>query len=92
MNMHSALLFVDVPGRLEGIDNLQSEEKWLGFLNNCGNKSQTNEKAQRLSENCWLIPLQSELSTLGTLLAEAKRFQLGCRVLFFEKEPQFIKS
>jgi len=92
MNMHSALLFVDVPGRLEGIDNLQSEEKWLGFLNNCGNKSQTNEKAQRLSENCWLIPLQSELLILGTLLTEAKRFQLGCRVLFFDEEPKFLAS
>ncbi len=90
--MHSALLFVDAPGRLEGIATLQSEEKWLGFLTSCGNKSETNEKAQRLSENCWLIPLQSNLSILGTLLAEAKRFQLGCRVLFFEEAPQFVIS
>jgi len=86
--MNSVLFFVDVSASPDHNEN----QKWQVFLNACRDMLATSLDTKRLSENCWQIPLQSELYVFAHLASEAKKVQLPCRSLFFENVPSWVVS
>lgn len=87
---HSVMVFVD-PGRVYETSSEKIEDKrWQGFVNNIPSNVTKAEQEMRLSKNCWLIPLQSDLPVFCSLIEHARKFQVPTKVLFFDSEPQFI--
>lgn len=77
--MHSVLLVVDLETFQP--DDLQS------FLEECGRVMNKAKVTQRPSENCWLIPLQSELQIFVHLSYAAQKVGGSYKITFFEDEP-----
>lgn len=87
--MTYALVIVEGPRLDEGHD---VQTRWSGFLRATENRTTSSLTVQRLGGNSWLIPLQSDLRTLGDLVEDARKHHFPCRVMFSDAEPTFHVS
>lgn len=84
--MHSALIVIEKPD-LSGTDK---ENAWTNFQTILSGIAAKYEEIEKLSENVLMIPLQSALSALGTLIHVAQDNQLSYRVLFLDQMPEWV--
>lgn len=89
MPIHSAMVFADPERKLAFSGDKKSEDRVKGFLGNLPHELTKGDRVRRLSENCWLIQMQSDLQAFCSLIVHARQFQVPTRVLLFESEPQF---
>jgi hypothetical protein len=66
-------------------------DQWQNFVMNVRQFLPPAGKTERIAESSWLIPLDSELSFFAALVKMLKDFGIPFRILFFEKEPDWIK-
>ena len=86
--MHSALLVVEKPDfAMPG-----KTEAWMGLIKSAASESDKCKDIQMLSETVLLIQLQSGFSALAVLVAKCREADIVCRVLFLEREPEWITS
>ena len=83
--MHSALLFID----MLDISQFSGKENWTAFLADIAD-ARSEPNAEKLSENCWLIPLESDASYLSELVHAATSHRLAHRILFLDREPEWV--
>jgi len=83
--MHSAILVIKKP-----VDAFQKEHVWRQFLASLPEILKRDVKTEILSENCFLIPLQSGLPGLALLIRECLEYGYPYKVTFFEKELQWF--
>lgn len=69
--------------RIEGCYNL------LKFIDASNAAAAEGKETQRLSHNCWLIPLHSEWRIFMKLIDEAERWGESYRVAFFAEPPSW---
>ncbi len=86
--MDSALIVIEQPDR----SHPHKETAWTNFQTTLSGITAKYEQIEKLSENVLMIPLQSALSALGTLIHVAQDNQLSYRVLFLDQEPEWIHS
>lgn len=84
--MHSAFLVIEKPD----LSDPDKETAWTNFQTTLSGITAKYEQIEKLSENVLLIPVQSALSALGTLIHVAQGNQLSYRVLFLDQEPEWI--
>ncbi len=87
--MHSALIVVEKPEQLIQIDERQ---RWLGFEAQFRGIVHRYKGIDRLSENACLIPLKTALPALAEVLDAATSQKIPYRILFFEKDPDWVRS
>ena len=85
--MHSVLIIVDKPADAE----TEANQAWLAFQKKLSEISKQDVGPQRLDENSVLINVHNELPAFGSLLTVLNDKKLSHRVLFFEKEPEWIQ-
>jgi hypothetical protein len=61
------------------------------FFNERAADDTASRKTERITENIWLIPIDSELLVLAALVQALKDFDVPMRVLFLEEAPDWIK-
>ena len=91
--MHSILLVIKKPSAATPLNN----QSWLGItvhiedhINNSVNNP-NNGCTKRLGENVVLIDLNLSLSFFVSLTSKVQNAGFPYQVLFFEKEPQWIR-
>jgi hypothetical protein len=65
--------------------------EWQNLLLNIQRSLPPVGKTERITENVWLIPIDTELYFLATLIQCMKSFGVPVRVLFFDEEPGWAK-
>jgi hypothetical protein len=88
MKLHSVLIVTEKPDAQEG----ERYKQWLAFSNGIANTIKKARKIEILAENVFLIALDYGMSTSTEILFRAQENRLKYKVLFFEKEPQWIRS
>jgi hypothetical protein len=84
--MHSAL-FVAFNARTK-----TTSQNWAAFLAEVDNHVDPKQGALRLSENVWLLNLQTSLTPLGHLLAAALNHTISHAMLPFERAPEWLPA
>ncbi len=85
--MHSAMLFIMKPDTLR-TDGMR---QWQEFLGDIESAKPEPTNTEMLADNCWLIPLDSGASFMAVVVAMATGCELGHRILFFERAPQWVQ-
>jgi hypothetical protein len=88
MKPHSVLIVTEKPDEQEG----ERYKQWLAFLNGIAGTIKKAKRIEILAENVFLIALDYGMSTSTELLFRAQENHLKYKVLFFEEEPQWIRS
>jgi len=88
-NVKYALVIGEKPP-YDAVTNPQ-ERKWDDFLSSVLPKLPTNGKTQKIHDNIWLIPLDTEMRFLCVLFEWANNFQIPLRILFLDEPPDWIK-
>jgi hypothetical protein len=85
--MHSILfVFISKPA------NHPELQFWFDFCKRINEVASNNPEIERFAENVLLIPAKSGVPAFGEILHAAKTQSIGYKVLFFEKEPEWIQS
>lgn len=87
MKPHSILIVFDVPSEAG-----PAQSEWLTLSQTIEAVAKKNTQIQMLAANILLIPLQNGLQQASDLISLAGRRQVRYRVLYFEQEPQWIRS
>ena len=91
--MHSVLLVIEKPNTEVALNN----QSWLGILGDVENhinnieNNPNNDCTKKLAEGVLLIDLKTSLPLFATLISKAQTSGFSYQVLFFEKEPQWIR-
>lgn len=88
MKTHSVLIVVEKPEE----HDREKFEYWQKFLTESQRILKRATGIQRLAENVILISLERGLSMSTEVLHKAGDCHLKYQVLFFEQEPQWIRS
>lgn len=86
--MNSVLLIVERP-------DLTIPERlrvWQNFPRVAESIARQEAGVEILGENCWLIPLGSDLLTFVEIVRAAQERQLSCRALFFQDPPRWVRT
>jgi hypothetical protein len=66
--------------------------EWQNLLLNIQRNLPPAGKTERITENVWMIPIDTELHFLATLIQCMKSFGIPIRVLFFDETPAWVKN
>lgn len=80
-------LFIAEKPKVKGVEQQRNWGNFLGYAQQTLGK---NQESQTLNEGTYLLPLDSGLHTLASLVRHAKEFGLVSRILFFDQEPSWI--
>jgi hypothetical protein len=81
MKKHYILLSIKVP--LSQLHEAQSD--WRTFWSKVEPYEKKATKIERLAENCWLIPRDSELSFLAQCIVEADELKISYSIRFLDE-------
>jgi len=95
MNPH-IIIQVSIPAKNAATD--AAADNWTEFQKNLSNailwrvlpNKETGETKHRLSENVWMIPLNTGLPIAGELIQAAKHFRIECRFLILPDSPAWV--
>lgn len=73
-------------------EEINATRQWQQFLAKVHSEMPRDVNIQKLAENVFLIPLENGLSNLVKILAIPTQVSQPYKVLFFEKEPNWITS
>jgi len=87
--VHSALVFVEKP---KAFSDRQSELNWNATVNALNTVALKHPSIDVLGESCLLVPMTESADAFSDALRGASSGAFAYRVLFFKKEPQWVRS
>src|SRR5437660_11966327 len=66
-------------------------ERWRHFLDTVRNTTKPSEETIKIHDNCWQIPLDTDMLFLSKLFESAQRFEVQVYILFLDAVPDWIK-
>jgi hypothetical protein len=87
VDMKTAIVIIEIP---YGKDDAMRH--WRQLAEFYADKTKSKPGIERLAENVWLIPLDSELPLFGTLVHGVREHHLKCRTLFLDESAQWVSS